>query len=164
MAATVTVLATFGLTVTEILDSTPFALDGRKTVIHDTLNFSETNSTTGVTTSVVAASNHALTSGTATIDLTAMLGTNGATVSGSGLKLQYMIARATSTNANPIKIKNGASNGYGGWGSDFAVSLKANQRFMIDGRDLENDVDGTHKTLDLSGTGSQSIDIIMVFG
>ena len=164
MAATLTGIIKMFCSITEILDNTPFASTANKQVIHDQLNLDTTPETEGVPVTVVAAFNQALTAGAATIDFTALLGTNGATVSGSGLKLQYVLVKAKSTNANALTVKNGTSNGYGGWGADFAVTLDASQQFMVTGRDLEPDVDGTHKTWTLAGTGTQSIDIILVFG
>lgn len=165
MVATLSATVAATCTVTEILDNTPFATSAHKQVIHDMLNQSLTLTTGGsVPITVIAAFNQALTVGAATIDFTSLTGTNGATVSGSGLKLQVAIFLAKSTNANALKIANGTSNGYNGWGSDFAVTLDAAQWVMLYGKDLEADVDGTHKTLTLSGTGSQSVDVLLLFG
>ncbi|MCL4735384.1 MAG: hypothetical protein KJ050_10660 [Candidatus Omnitrophica bacterium] len=108
----------------------------------------------------------ALSAGAATIDLTALTawGTNGVTEDTSGLKLQILRAKATASNANPIAIKTGASNGYAAWGASWLVELKAGQEVTLYGNDATPDVAGAAKTIDLSGTGTQSVDIEMVFG
>jgi len=108
----------------------------------------------------------ALDAGAATIDLTALTawGTNGLTENCNGLKLQIFRAKATAGNANPITIATGASNGYDAFGADWSISLKAGQEVTLYGNDATPDVDGTHKTIDLAGTLTQSIDIEMVFG
>lgn len=165
MAATLSATVAATCTVTEILDNTPFATSAHKQVTHDVLNQSESLTTGGtVPITVVAAFNKALVAGTASIDFTSLTGTNGATVSGSGLKLQVAIIKAKTTNANAITIADGANNGYGGFGSNFEVVLDADQWVMLFGKDKEPDVDATHKTWDLIGTGTQSVDMILVFG
>lgn len=164
MSVDVTLAAT--LTVIETLaGNAPFALSANKRVTHNQLNQTETlGAATTPPATTVAAFNKALSTGTASIDFTSLTGTNGATVSASGLKLQAALIKATAGNANPITIADGASNGYGGWGADFCVALTAGQWVLLFGDDSTTDVDGTHKVWDLTGTGSQSADFILVFG
>jgi len=112
------------------------------------------------------AKNVALVAGAATIDLTALTawGTNGVTEDCSGLKLQILRAKATLTNANPVTISTGASNGYAAFGADWSIALSAGQEVTLYGNDATPDVAAGAKTIDLAGTLTQSIDIEMVFG
>ncbi len=90
------------VTVEETLTgNAPFATSAKKKVTHDQFDTSTTlnaGSTPPATT--FAAFQKALSSGTATIDLTSVTGTNGATVNFTGLKLQLVKIRNPATNAN----------------------------------------------------------------
>lgn len=164
MSVDVTLAAT--LTVIETLaGNAPFALSGNKRVTHNQLNQSETlNASSTPPATTVAAFTKALTAGSGTIDFTSMTGTNGASVSASGLKLQAALIKATDANANTYTVSDGASNGYNGFGSTFEVTLQPGQWALLFGNDATTDVDGTHKVWDVSGTGSQTADFILVFG
>lgn len=103
-----------------------------------------------------------LSSGAATIDLTtvpALVGNQ----SMSGKSLRVFYAMADSENAGEISIQTGATNGYAAFGSSGKFTLGAGDSVMIR-LSTTNTVDGTHKTIDLSGTGTDSIDIQMLFG
>ncbi len=107
----------------------------------------------------------ALSSGSGTIDLTALPGTNGATVDGTGLKVQLLKIKAKLTNANTITIAKGASNGYvPAGGSAFSVTLAPGQEIVIDGNEATPDIGSGAKTLDLTGTGAQELDVQVVMG
>lgn len=108
----------------------------------------------------------ALVAGALTIDLTALTGwgTNGTDEDMTGLNLQEIFIEATSTNANAITISTGASNGYPAFGEDWSIALQASQVFSAYGNNLTPEVSGTDKTIDLAGTGTQSVEIYMVFG
>lgn len=141
------------------------ASETNRVVTHD--QFNTTASLTSATTppvTTVAAFRQALTDGAATIDLTALPGTNGASVSGTGLKVQAIKFKALSTNANVITITEGASNGYALAGASWSVALLAGQEFTLYGNDATPDVAAGDKTIDLAGTGTQSVDVIVVLG
>lgn len=109
----------------------------------------------------------AMTSGAATIDLTALPGkTADETVSGSGLKVQLMKLRSLSTNANKITVTKGASNGYGldASGDTWTIPLSPGQSVLLWGDAANITIDGTHKTIDISGTGAQVLEISVVMG
>jgi len=130
---------------------------------------SQSHTLTGATTPPAtkhAAKLVALVAGAATIDLTALpsWGANGATEDMSGLKLQILRAKATAANANPVTISFGAANSYDAFGAAWSIDLKAGQEVTLYGNDATPDVDGTHKTIDLAGTLTQSIEIELVFG
>lgn len=104
----------------------------------------------------------ALVSGAATIDLTNLtqLSFSG-TIDTTGLKLRSIAVLADSGNANVISIGTGASNGYPSIG---VISQIANGDPVIRICNNSVAVDGTHKTLDLAGTGTQGCSIILTFG
>lgn len=105
-----------------------------------------------------------LSTGALTLDLTALVDSD-LTQDMSGLALLLMIAVADSANANPFTIKPGASNGYTGWVNSNGVLLTtANDMNIIGPLYGGIDVDGTHKTIDLAGTGSQKVNLLMLFG
>jgi hypothetical protein len=106
----------------------------------------------------------ALVAGAKTLDLTALTDAVLGTVDFSGLKLRLLHAVATSGNTAAISIAPGASNGYTGWvGSSGLLLQPGDSR----GPDLFTGgiaIDGTHKTIDLAGTGTESVTLIMGFG
>jgi hypothetical protein len=94
------------VTVTETLaTNVPATPAGARSVVHSAWNTSKALATgTAPPATKVAAFEQALTGGTATIDLSALLGTNGVTVVGTGLRVQILRLRAPVTNGNPITI------------------------------------------------------------
>lgn len=121
----------------------------------------------GTTTPVASqfvAFTQALTSGAATVDLTSLAVAPFSTKSLSGLKVQVIKFVAHADNANPITITFGAANPYQGLGTAFNITLSAGQEMTFYGDGAAQSVASGHKNLDLSGTGSQSLDIIIVAG
>ena len=162
----VDVTLTSALTVVEVLDGNrPMALDSRAKVTHDQLNTGlALSGGSAVPVTKVAAFLQALTNGAATVDLTALNGTNGHAVNATGLKLQALKVRNPGTNANPISIGHGAANGYEFLGADWKVTLQPGQEVLLYGADAAPDVGSGAKTLDLAGTGTQALHILAVFG
>jgi hypothetical protein len=102
-----------------------------------------------------------------TLDLTALPGrTADEVVDGTGLKLQLLILHNRSTNANKITITKGASNGIGLAASNdtWTLTLSPDQTVGLYLKDAGPDIDSTHKTIDVSGTGSQVLDYEIVMG
>ncbi len=157
---------TTNLTATEVLETnTVSSAAASRTVKHTLLNKAATlQASTTPPVSKVAAFEQALTAGAATIDLTALTGTNGAAVDGTGLKVQAIKITAKATNANVITITKGASNGYALAGADFSVALAAGQEFVLFGNDAAPDIASDAKTLDLAGTLAQAVQVIVVMG
>jgi hypothetical protein len=154
------------LTVVEQLATNiPFVDPHTGAIIHNGMD--ETvllNATTTPPAAQVAAFQQALTSGAATIDLTSMVGTDGETVNGTGQKVQACKFRNPSTNANAIRIKIGASNGYA-LGTTFDITLAPGASFGPFNLGGTAPVIGSSaKTLDLSGTGAQALDVLIVLG
>jgi len=105
----------------------------------------------------------ALTAGAATLDLTALPGTNGATVSGDGLKVQYF--RMKNLGANEMTIDQGDSHGYALAGAAFSMTLKQNQYFEIYGNDATPDIaNDSADEIDLAGTTTQTAEFTILMG
>lgn len=100
--------------------------------------------------------------GAATIDLTSLVGTNGAAVNATGLKLQ--VAKFINSSANAIQIEPGASNGYNIFGASSLFVLAPGQEVLFFGNEATPDVGSGAKTIDISGTGTQSLKCFLVFG
>ena len=154
------------LTVVETLTGNrPQATDAKAKVTHDILN--KTKSLGAATTppaTKVAAFQKALAAGVATIDLTALVGTNGEIVDGSGLKVQCLKVANPVTNANPISITEGAANGYAAFGAGWKLTLSPGMEALLYGDDDAPDVAAGDKNIDLAGTGSQALDVLIVLG
>jgi len=105
-----------------------------------------------------------MSTGAATLDLTALVdATLSSNIDMTGLKLKMLRLKVPSTNANSVTVAPGASNGYTGWVGSGGVTLSPKDSFskVCHGGIA---VDGTHKTIDITGTGSQVIDVVMLFG
>jgi hypothetical protein len=160
----VSAVYTSKVTVTETL-SDPYVDSGDNTVKHSGLDKSTTyNGASSVPVTKVATFAQALTAGAATIDLRALVGTNGGAVDGNGLKVQIAKFRAKADNANPITISEGASNGYELLGNGFTLDLKAGQEVTLFLNEAAPDISGSAKTIDLAGTGSQVLECEIVMG
>ncbi len=156
------------LTVVETLNGA-YVSGSDNTVTFTGLN--ESGTLSGSTTPPVtkhAIFSKAMTAGAATIDLTALPGqTADETIDLSGLKVQALKFKNKSTNANKITIAKGASNGYGlnSAGDTWSITLDPNQSvgpFLLD--DAAPDVGSGAKTIDISGTGTQELEIEIVAG
>lgn len=105
-----------------------------------------------------------LVSGALTLDLTALVDTD-LVIDMTGLHLLELFVVAEASNANSITVKPGASNGYTGWVSTSGIVLTtANDENKLGPLYGGIAVDGTHKTIDITGTGSQKVYIEMLFG
>jgi hypothetical protein len=100
------------------------------------------------TTVTVVQTTQALSTGTATIDLTA------SPYSGGVKTPIRMFLMNPSANANTITIAKGGTNGYAGFGSSFSITLSPGESCQLDGASA---LSGSNKTLDLTGTGSQTL-------
>lgn len=103
-----------------------------------------------------------LSSGSLTVDLRALTGTNGASTDLNGLKPQ--IIRIKNLGANTLTIKKGASNGHNAFTATDGFVVQPGGHVQIFTNDNTDDVDGTHKTWDLTGTGAQTSEWTIVGG
>ena len=135
-------------------------------VLHNGFNISGTlTSLSTVPATTVCAFTQALTGGTATIDLCALPGTNGNTVSLDGLKVQLMMIKAPAANANTMAIGIHGTEGFPIFGASNEIDLVAGQQVLLFGNDASADVasDSADQLL-MTGTGTQELDIIIVAG
>lgn len=143
------------LTTVETLEvNVPAATEPNRVVTHDQFNTPSEQ----IDATDVAYFEQALTAGSATIDLTAAPHVNGLEVDGSDLKVKAMRFRAKSDNAGPMTIESGASNGFGA----FEFVLAPGAEITIKGNDTTVEVD--KYTIDLSGTGTDKVEVTLIFG
>lgn len=106
----------------------------------------------------------ALSAGAATIDLRATT-LNGAAVDGNGLRVKGF--KIKNTGAAAMTITEGASNGLGMCGQAFSVTLPPAGEFTWFcgvGSDGIEDIDATHKTFDIAGTGTDTFRFTVLMG
>ncbi|HUS40967.1 MAG TPA: hypothetical protein VMX74_16050 [Pirellulales bacterium] len=152
-------------TVETITTSVPAISSANNSVTHDGYNTSDRlTATTTPPATKCAYMLKALSGGAATIDLTDLIGANGVTVDGTGLKVQVMKFKASTGNANAITVTFGASNPYALKGASFAFDLKAGQEDTFYANDATPDISALACEIDLSGTGSQSLQVSIVMG
>lgn len=104
----------------------------------------------------------ALVAGAKTIDLTSLGSTGGGTFSATGLKVRGIMLHNTS--ANPLTISPGASNPYPLFGTANAKVVRTGGRFMEYFADGLAAVSGSVKTIDFAGTGTDTFNLILLFG
>lgn len=140
---------------------------GGQTLTHNGLNTASESFTGASETpvSVVCGVLVELSGGAASLDLTNITDELGRTIDLTGLKIQSLRAKPTSTNANPIRFKSGASSGYNlGGRSDFLWSGYATDECDFLWRDTNPDVASGAKNIDFAGTSSQSIRLQITAG
>ncbi len=139
------------------------APSGFNTVIHRTFNSAlALNANSSPPASQVAAFTQALVGGVSTIDLTNLIGTFG-TVNGTGLRVQVIKIKNSST-SNTMTFKFGGSNPYNLLGASWQIILPAGgeaEFFLNNGAPV---VGSGAKNIDMSGTGTDSAQIIIVLG
>ena len=158
MAETNAVTLSLITTVTQVLDAT--ATPGATTprVTHNGFNTSTTlNATSTPAVTKSATFTQALTAGAATVDLTTLTGTNGAVVTGAGLRVQVLKIRSKSANTAAVTVASGASDGYDGYGSAFSVDIPAGGTVVLYAPECGTDISATNKTLDLASSDTDAI-------
>jgi hypothetical protein len=147
--------------VTEELDSAPGSQN--PSITHDKFSSSGTlTPSTTVPATKVCANQFALVAGAKTLDLTALVGTNGVAVDGTGLKVQVIKFKNTGT--NPMTFAQGGSNAYQLGGANWSQRLLAGQEWIHYGHDLNPDISSTVKNIAVSGTGTETFEVIIVMG
>ncbi len=104
----------------------------------------------------------ALASGAATIDLTGVPTTNGATANLTGLKVQ--MARFQNPSANNITVSFGAANSYNLLGAAFVIVVHPGAEVICRMVDTAPDVASGAKNIDLSGTLAQTLRVTLWAG
>lgn len=154
-------------TVVETLapSNAPFANATKNQVTHDGLNTNLTlNATSTPPASLHAAFKQLLTAGAASLILTALVGTNGITVNGNGLKIRAVKFKAATSNVNPITVKFGGANPYNLFGSAWQVVLSPGQELTAYFADAAPVIGAGANQIDLAGTGTQELDCEIVIG
>lgn len=158
------------VTVVRTVDD-PFVGSGDNTVTINALN--KTKSLTGATSATAGTEGpvtkdanfqKALSGGAGTIDFRALPTPEAGTIDLNGLKVQIVKFRNPNTNANPITIVEGASNGLALFGAAFSITLQPGQEIQAYLAEAAPDVSATDKTIDLTGTASQALDVQVVAG
>lgn len=117
---------------------------------------------TGVTTT--CSQQKALSGGAVSHDLTSLTSVRGSTgTSFSGLKVKRFLLRNPSTNANSITATFGSATPAVTFGTGWKLILQPGDVYAGTLANSET-VDGTHKLWDLTGTGSQALDIVLGAG
>lgn len=106
----------------------------------------------------------AMSAGAGTIDLAALTGTNGATVVGTGLKVQAFSFKNPTTNTGAITIEAGASNGYDIFGASGLVVLPVGAMVAMYVPEGTADIAGGDKDIDISGTTTETLECAFILG
>ena len=135
-------------------------------VEHQQRNSTELTASSTVPATTVVDVTHTLSGGALTVDLTALTGTNGSSVDATGLKLQQMTISCPSGNTDAVTFTQGAVNGYSidSAAASWLIPVQPGGYMVWYGADLAQDVGGSDLAIDLSGTGSETADVIYVFG
>ena len=121
-----------------------------------TINGMNTNTSPAITKD--ACFTVTLSGGAATIDLTSITDPNLGTVTFNTLTPITIKFANPSANANNITIAKGASNGYTGLGSSFSLTIPPGGEATLHLVGASA-VGGSSKTFDLTGTGSQTLNV-----
>lgn len=165
-----TVSATYNLRL-DATETLTVDVDGSSTpvVIHDKLGVKGTlNATSSPPAAETSQVIYSLVTGAKTIDLTALLSTNGRLINGTGLKVRAL--RFQNLGAHQMTIGKGASSGYDLFGGSVALTVPAcgaspaNTGMQMVFNDGLIAIDGTHKTIDVGGTGTDQFALSIVLG
>ncbi len=155
------------LTVVETFTG-PFVSPGDATATFSELNQSETlTASTSVPVTKWAGYELTLSGGTDTINLASLPGiTAEETVVGTGLKVQAILYRNKSTNANKITLTKGGSSGYGfcASGDSWTDVLSPGQYTLKGNEEAAPDIAGGARNIDVTGTVGQILQIILALG
>ena len=162
----------FDTTVTETLSTSVPAAD-TPTVTHAGFNHWATlNASSTVPATTVVALTPTLIAGAVTIDLTSLTGTNGSSVDLTGLKVQQILFNNGTTSSGTLSagtnavvtIDAGATNGLDIFGSTGQVDVPPGGSIQMLFQDTLADVSASVKNIDLSGTGTDAYEMIIVAG
>jgi hypothetical protein len=107
-----------------------------------------------------------LSAGAGTIDLTSLTGTNGRSITLSGLKVQVMKFLNVSTNGTNMVVGKGASNGFGlgSGGTTWSMVIPPGCEFTWYGNEGTPDVSGSVKTIDITGGTTEVLQCVIIGG
>lgn len=155
--ALVTPQILIGITAIEELSDESLSSTAKR-VTHSTFNKTITPSPA----TMISCDVYALSTGAKTIDLRAIYTVGAAVGDANGLKVQGFFFE--NLGANAMTIVGGASNGYLIFGTSGSVVIQPGGCMALFTNDGSADIDSTHKTIDVSGTGSQTFKCGFIFG
>jgi cytoskeletal protein RodZ len=167
MANTSTVSAAYSSTI-NVTETFSIANSADNTIL--VTNISESGTLTASTTvPATKQTQYTLTmsGGTGSIDLTALPGLNvNETIDGTGLKVQLLKFKVPTSNANKVTVAKGGSNGYGlaSDGTTWTWTGSPGQSQMFYLADLSPDVASGARIIDVTGTGTQTLEVAIVLG
>lgn len=163
MTTTVTAVLRMLMTAVETPAAADIASGNGSAITHDGFNVAETPLNVASTPPVTACAYFAksLAAGVGTIDLTALPGTFG-TVDGTGLKVRGVLL--VNPSAHAITVQPGAANPHSCFGaaSKFIVGAGCACEFWLN--DSDSAIGSTSKNWDLSGTGTDSLNVGILLG
>lgn len=159
--STISATQRFSLSVAETFTEDEMPAAGSRTVINNQFNSTKKLNATSTPPGTKAWA--AKFTGDQSIDLTALTRSVGPTVDASGLKLQMLLLNNLSESAT-LTIVEGAANGYAINGASGAYLLPPEAKIQSYFADALAEIDGTHKTLDITITAGQQYEIQLVFG
>jgi hypothetical protein len=146
-----------GITCTEVLDDDTLSATA-KSVQHTLFDESATPSPATIFSGDV----YALSTGAKTIDLRTAYTVGGGSADGNGLKVQGFFFK--NLGANPMTITVGASNGYTILGTAGLAIVPPSGWLAAYHADASADVSDSVKTIDVSGTASQTFEFAVIMG
>lgn len=171
MAAAVTAHYDLRLEAEETLALSQDLVPGETEFTHDTTETTRgtLNATSTPAVTKVWSDSVTLVAGAATLDLTSLTGPAGASVDFTGLKVHLVKLACPSSNTAGITVDRGASNAYNLFGEDNSsaeqVEVMPGASILVyHGNDKTEDVDATHSDVQLAGTGTEAIEVILVAG
>lgn len=117
--------------------------------------------TTPPATKHVQLAAQALVAGAKTVDLTALVGTAGATVDGTGLKVRVL--RIRNNGVSLMTFGPGAADPYQLW-AGWSLPVPPGGAFALYMADGAGAVGAAAKNVDVAGTGTETFDLSVVFG
>ncbi len=101
----------------------------------------------------------------ATIDLTALTGTNGITVDGSSpAEQRVQLFKVKNTGTNAMTFTEGAATGYLLLGSGWKIILLAGQEALVQLNDAAPEITSSLKHIDVAGTDAETFELSVVIG
>lgn len=150
------------LTITESLSAAGISTSNN-TLKYSAFNVSKTlNASSSPTVTKSAVGQLALSSGSVTMNLAAVVTSAGATVDFTGRKIQGFLLQNPGTNANNMTFVPGASNGIDIFGASSKIVLEPGQSYLMDFANAGQTVASGDRTIDVTGTGTQAFNFAIV--
>ena len=152
-------------TATEVLSVGVPAQSGGSAIIHDgfdTTMVLDADTAPPVTKAV--AFEDTLGGAATTIDLTALTGANGATVDGTGLRVQSLKVRNKVASGANMQLSAVGGNPYDGFGANFLCELIPGAEITLYTNDNGSDIAAGNKNLFIAGTATDVSEIVIVMG